>query len=289
VEILERKIAIITDSSSSLDLVSHQFDNLFQVRLSVLFDGVEYIDGIDITNEEFFKRIVEEKVIPTTSQPSVGQVIDLCEKIKDLGYTDIIYLPLSRGISSSYSSIMGSLDLIEGVNFQVVDTKCTAVYLCYMALEAARLTTENKSVEDIIDYMYYLVDHQHIYFMVDDLKYLIKNGRLSNAAGFIANMLKIKPMLEFDREGKIVGTEKIRTTHKAMSTIINHCLEAKQKYKKLKFCVCHGQDMELVNKFKAELTQIAPLEEFLILPIPPVVGAHVGNGVVSLGYFILEE
>jgi DegV family protein with EDD domain len=125
--------------------------------------------------------------------------------------------------------------------------------------------------------------------MVDDLKYLVKNGRLSNAAGFIAGMLRIKPVLEFDEEGKIVGTEKIRTTKKTMDTIVKYVGEAKQKYKKVKLCICHGLDMELLEKFKEEIKTIADLDDILMLPIPPVIGAHVGNGVVSLGYFVLEQ
>jgi len=208
---MDRKIAILADSSSSIDFAHHDYDFIFQIRLSVLFGDTEYVDGETITNQEFFRRIVEEKVIPTTSQPSVGQVIEMCEKIKTEGYTDIIYLPLSKGISSSYNSIIGSKDLIEGVNFTIIDTKSTAVYLAFMSLEAARLVKEGKNVEEICTYVDQLINNQHIYFMVNDLKYLVKNGRLSNAAGFIGTMLKIKPVLEFDKEGKIVGTEKIRT------------------------------------------------------------------------------
>jgi DegV family protein with EDD domain len=286
---MERKIAILADSSSSIDHVKHEYSNIFQIRLSVYFDGVEYVDGKTITNQEFFRRIVEEKVIPTTSQPSVGQAIEVCEEIKNQGYTDIIYLPLSKGISSSYSSIMGSLDLIEDINIHVIDTRSTAVYLAFMTLEAARLVKENKTVNQIIDYVYSLVNHQHIYFMVNDLKYLVKNGRLSNAAGFIANMLKIKPVLEFNKEGQIVGTEKIRTAKKTMETIILHVEEAMKQYKKIQLCICHGQDLELLETFKSEVSKIASLDDILILPIPPVIGAHVGNSVVSLGYFVLEQ
>ncbi|MDF2699162.1 MAG: DegV family protein [Haloplasmataceae bacterium] len=282
------KIAILTDSSSSLDFATHQYDNVFQVRLSVLFDGVEYIDGISITNTEFFRRIVEEDIIPTTSQPSPGQVVEICKEIKSKGYTDVIYLPLSKGISSSYSSIMGSIDLIEGVNFTVVDTKATAVYLCYLALEAAKLTKENKSVEEIIKHVEHLRDHLRIYFMVNDLKYLVKNGRLSNAAGFIATMLKIKPVLEFDEEGKIVGTQKIRTTKKLLETIVESVSKETQG-KKVQYCICHGLDIPLLNDLKTEIAKYINVDEILILPLPPVIGAHVGNSVVSFGYFVLDN
>ncbi len=285
---MNNKIAILTDSTSSLDYASYLYKNIFIIRHTVIFNKVEYIDGVDITNVEFFRRIVEEDVIPSTSQPSIGQTIEVCEEIKKQGYTDIIYLPISKGISSTYDSIVGSLDLIEGINFKVVDTKATAVHLGYMALEAARLAQEDKTVTEIINYVEFLRERLKIYFMVDDLKYLIKNGRLSNAAGFLGKLLKIKPILEFDDYGRIIGTEKIRTTKKAMETIVNHVYEATKDCKKVQFTLCHGLDMELFEKFKEELQKITPLDKVLILPLPPVIGAHVGNGVVSLGYFILD-
>lgn len=283
-----QKIAILTDSSSSIDFAHHDYDNIFQIRLSIFFDGVEYIDGETITNDVFFKRIGQEKTIPTTSQPAVGQVVEMCEKIKALGYTDIIYLPLSKGISSSYSSIIGSVDLITGINFHVVDTQCTAVYLSFLTLEAARLVREQKPVQEILQYLDFLVKYRKVYFMVDDLKYLIKNGRLSNATGFIATMLRIKPILEFNEMGQIIGTEKIRTTKRAIETIIQHVKEARKQYKKLKLVITHGYDQDLNELFFNEVSKAFPLDEILTLPIPPVIGAHVGSGVVSLGYFVLE-
>ncbi len=286
---MNKKIAILTDSSSSLDYAEYPYDNIFQLRQIVNFKDEEYVDGVDITNVEFFRRIVEEDVIPSTSQPSIGSVIEICGEIKSKGYEDVIFMPLSKGISGTYASIVGAKDLIEGINFHIVDTKATAVHLAFMVLEAARLTTENKTVEEIINFVEYLRDNLKIYFMVDDLKYLVKNGRLSNAAGFIASMLKIKPVLEFDDYGRIVGTEKIRTIKKTMETIVRNVKEATKDCKKVQYTVCHGLDMELLNKFKEELKTLTDLENILILPLPPVIGAHVGNGVVSLGYFIIEK
>lgn len=285
---LMKKIAILTDSSSSLDFIPHSYENVFQIRLRVFFGSTEYIDGETITTKEFFRRITEEDIVPTTSQPSVGEVMEICEHIAKLGYTDVIYLPLSKGISSSYSSIMGSQDMIERINLHIVDTRSTAVYLGFMTTEAARLVKEGKDVEEVIAYMNYLSDHQHIYFMVNDLKYLVKNGRLSNASGFIANMLKIKPILVLNEEGKIVGTEKVRTTKKALQTIVGYIHKAKESHKKVQICICHGLDEALLNEFKEELTKYVPLEEMMIVPLPPVIGAHVGNGLVCIGYFVLE-
>jgi len=85
-----KKIAILTDSSSSLDFIEHSYKNIFQLRLTVFFGDQEFIDGETITHTEFFRRVVEESVIPSTSQPSVGQVVEMCEQIaKEAGLIQV--------------------------------------------------------------------------------------------------------------------------------------------------------------------------------------------------------
>ena len=268
--------------------MDYDYDNIFIIQHPIIIDNKEYIEGTDITNGEFFQRIDVEDIIPSTSQPSLGSTVEICEEIKRQGYTDIIYIPISKGISSTYNSIIGSLNIIEGINIVVIDTLTTSAYLAYMVLEAARLVKEKESITAIVNYIYYLRDHMNIYFLVNDLKYLIKNGRLSNASGFVGNLLRIKPILEFDKAGRIVGTDKIRTTKKAIQTIINHVLDETKAYKKVQYLVCHGFDLELLEHFKKELEAHFNIDDFLFVPLSAVIGAHVGNGVVSLGYFILD-
>ena len=101
-------------------------------------------------------------------------------------------------------------------------------------------------------------------------------------------MLKIKPVLEFDDYGRIIGTEKIRTIKKTMETIVDHVIEATKDHKKVQYTVCYGLDMDLLDKFKEELKRLPQEHDILFISLPPVIGAHVGNGVVSLGYYILD-
>ena len=221
----KEKIAIVTDSSSSLDYIKHEeFDNIFMVRMPIYFGDEEYIDGKTITAEEFYTRINSDSIIPTTSQPSLGETLELYESLKAEGYTDIIHLPISKGISGVYQSLYSISDLVEGINVHIVDTRATSVILAFIVLECARKVKENHTVAEVLAYSEYLSSHYNAYFMVDDLKYLIKNGRLSNAAGFIGSVLKIKPILTFNEVGEIIGIEKIRTTKKAMNHIVNKVL-----------------------------------------------------------------
>ena len=283
------KIAIVTDSSSSLDFLPNQYDNTFNVRMPIHFGSDEYIDGLTITVEEFYSRIDKESIIPTTSQPSLGETLELYEKLRDEGYTDIIHLPISRGISGYYQALFSIKDMVEGVNVHIVDTKCTAVILGYIVLEAARLVSENKSVLEVLEYCDYLANNFKVYFIVDDLKYLIKNGRLSNAAGFVGSILKIKPILTFNEEGQIIGIEKIRTTKRAINHIIDLIIQDTQKYKKVQYLMSYAYNPPLIEEFKSMVSESFDLNVFFESVMPSVIGAHVGSGIIGLGYFILEK
>ncbi|QVK17770.1 DegV family protein [Mycoplasmatota bacterium] len=285
----KEKIAIVTDSSSSLDYLNYdEYDNIFMVRMPIYFGNKEYIDGKTITVEEFYQRIETEDIIPSTSQPSLGETLDLYEKLKDEGYTDIIHFPISKGLSGVYQSLFSIRDIVDGINVHIVDTRSTAIILGFIVLEAARLVKDNKSVSEVLTYSEYLSTHYKPYFMVDDLKYLIKNGRLSNAAGFIGSVLKIKPILTFNDIGEIIGIEKIRTTKKAMNHIIQKILEETKSYKKVQYFISYGHNQTLIEEFKAQVAQYIDLEDVIESILPSVIGAHVGSGIVALGYFVLE-
>lgn len=285
----KEKIAIVTDSSSSLDYINYsEYDNIFMVRMPIYFGDKEYLDGVTISAEEFYTRLINEDIVPSTSQPSLGETLELYEELKNKGYTDIIHLPISKGISGFYQSLFSISDLVEGINIHIVDTRATSVILAYIVLEVARLVKENHTVSEILEHCEYLSSHYNAYFMVNDLKYLIKNGRLSNAAGFIGNILKIKPILTFNEEGQIIGIEKIRTTKKAMQHIVQKVLEETKNYKKVKYFVTYAFTEDLNKEFIELVSENIDFSQVLHSIFPTVIGAHVGSSVVALGYFVLE-
>ena len=124
---MTKKIAIVTDSSSALDFMPHDYDNIYLVRMPITFGDEEYIDGLTITADEFYERIKNEPIIPTTSMPSLGETMELYEKLRDEGYTDIIHYPISKGISGTYQALHSIKDTVDGVTVHIIDTKSTAL------------------------------------------------------------------------------------------------------------------------------------------------------------------
>ena len=285
------KIAIISDVNAGLDYIG--YDPEIPVLRSIINFGDEhYVDGIAIKADEFYARLkANDSVIPSTSAPTVGEAMELLEKLIEEKYTDVIMYSISYQLSSIGQMVETLREEYEDkIKIHVVDTK-TATYLQgYIAVSAKEMAKQGKSVQEILDYSYYLIDNMHAYFVVDNLTYLVKNGRLSGAAGFVGNMLKIKPILEMNKQGKIVSKEKVKTHRKAVERALEMFLEEIKDVKKVKIFVFHTireDDAKTIKKYLEERCPNAlPIA---IHMVTPAVGAHIGCGVLGFGYFILER
>ena len=151
------------------------------------------------------------KEFPTTSQPALGEVLELYKSIAEQGYDTIISIHLSSGISGFVHTLHGLTDEIPGVALYPYDSKITSMPMGHMVEAALDLTEEKASLEEIFAKLDLIRDNTYAYLIVEDLNNLVRGGRLTNGAALIAGLLKIKPILTFE-DGKIVLFEKIRST-----------------------------------------------------------------------------
>lgn len=286
------KIAIVSDVNAGLDYLG--YDPQIPVLRSVINFGEEhFVDGIDIKAEEFYEKLSKitlSKDIPSTSAPTFGETMELVEKLISEGYTDIIMYAISYNLSSIGSTFESmKQEYGDKVNIHVVNTKMAAYLQGYLAVEAKRMANEGKSVKEILAYSDYLITHCHAYFVVDDLSYLVKNGRLSGVSGFLGGLLKIKPVLELTAEGKILPKEKVKTHRKAVERAISLVEEGIKEAKKIKLFVFHtlreDDAKEILNYFNKKYGEIAECELHMVTP---AVGAHIGTKILGIGYFILN-
>ncbi len=229
------KIAIVTDVNAGLDYLGYD-PQIPTLRSIINFKDEHYIDGIEIKADEFYERLSKEDVIPSTSAPTVGEAMELIERLISEGYTDMIMYSISYQLSSIGQMVENlKSEYSDKINIYVVDTKLATYMQGYLAIVAKKMVEEGKSVKEILDYSDYLIKHQHAYFIVDNLSYLVKNGRLSGAAGFVGNMFKIKPILELNKEGKIVSKEKVKTHRRAIERALELFLNEIGDNKMFKF------------------------------------------------------
>ena len=285
---MKMKRLVATTSTSCLDYYKHDYD-IRTIRIKIdMGDHVFKDDGTEIKADEFYKAMEEDKhLVPKTSQPSLGELIEFFEGIADEGYEEVIVTTISSKLSGTYNGICQAKEMLaDRINIIPFDTKTVCFNEGYFALNAAKMIKEGVDTKDILAKLEYLKSHVSIFFAVDSLECLVKNGRLSGAAGLIGKYLKIKPILRVEPDGTIQAIEKIRTTKKALEEVGNYLLEYTKGHDYEAFIVYTGTELKefLVNTLK-EKFNIEGLAEY---PCSPVVGCHVGPNAIGLGVFLKD-
>lgn len=281
--IMKNKIAILTDSSSTIYTFNHDYDNIFMINLPCYIGDETFTDFDKHGDKYFYQALKISKLVPKTSQPSVGETLDMFNKIKSLGYTDIIYLPISKELSGTFLNGHASKEMVEGINVEIVDTKTTVSILGAMTVEAARLATLGKSVEEIVKKVMEISDNSTYYLVVNDLTSLVQNGRLSYAKYRIANLFKIKPLIILNEEGKLVSMENVRTYKSALRKAVSYALENLDP-EHGEIHISYTDNVEDLEFVKEEVLNIKPDVKYSVFTIPSTVAAHVGMSALGVAY-----
>jgi len=280
------KIGVLVCGNSGIDYIKHDYD--IPVLRSILFVGdKEYEDFVDITATEFYNRLLEDPSLsPSTSQVPTGIALEKYQAMVDKGYDELLVITISEKLSGTYAGCVLAANMLEDVKVTVFDSKTVAYPEAKMALDAAKMAQEGKSLEEIIERLEFIRDNSMIWFSVETLRYLVKNGRLSGAAGFMGSLMKIKPMLEVTKEGKVESIEKIRTSSKATLRMIEKFIEEVEG-KEVEAFIINTNNEERAKFVAEEVLKVRPdIRDIDEYPLTPVVGAHGGPGLVGIGYIV---
>ena len=163
--------------------------------------------------------------------------------------------------------------MVAGINVFVVDSLSVSYGQMILVNKTIELINEGKKPKEIFDYLEEIKHNIHVYVLVDTLKFLVKNGRLSVASGAIGSLLKIKPLLHINETGQLVPLEKIRTSSKARKRFIEIALnEIKSGVNE--FFLAYTNNKEYVEEIRKEILQTYPSLKITLCPLTPVVGAH---------------
>lgn len=276
------KVAVVTDSTAVMSKdIQDKYDNLFIVPLQILIGDEVYEDGIDMTQDEFFKHIEETDVIPSTSQPSVGKVLDLFEELKET-YDQILYITISSKISGTYSTGRLAANQVEDANIQVFDSLHTSVIQHIYVEEALKMVEDGNNIDEIIEQLSTHRTNSQIYLVVDDLKHLGRTGRVNNLSAVVGALLKIKPILHFE-EGFINLFKKIRTITRAQLEVIE-MMRTMDLDENSIIMIAHAKGLKTALKVQRTLEEIYPNHTIKISELSPVISVHTGPNTVGIGW-----
>lgn len=284
------KIAVVVDSTSYLPEALKDKYDIRTIPLSVVIGDESYKEDAEITPDEFYDRIRDMDELPRTSQPSIGDYILLLETLRREGYTDVISVHLSSRISGTYQNAIAAGGSVQGIEVHAVDSEVACYVQGFLALYAAQHKDEME-IEVLLDELEEMKrkKNTNAYFIVDTLTNLQKGGRLTNAQAMIGSLLKVKPILEF-QDAQIVPYEKIRTKKKAMKKVEDVFDSEMERHrgKPVTAVVIHSNAEAEAEAWMQSLEAAHPDVTFRLSYFGPVIGTHLGEGALGLGYTTFE-
>lgn len=274
------KIALITDSTAYIPAEYAKKHQVHVIPLNLHWDEDTFKDGVDITADAFYTRLSHSSSIPTTSQPSAGDFLELFTRLGK-NHDGIIAALISSGISGTMDSALMAKKEYNGVPVEVLDTKVTAGSLALVVEALVKCIADGKSMEECAKKVKDIVDTMGTYFVVDTLKYLHKGGRIGGASRFFGAALEIKPILYLNNEGKIDALEKVRTKKKAYVRL-KELVAEKAGGKKCHIAIMQAKALEDAEKIKGELAEQLDCASIGIYDLSPVIGTHAGEGTLGI-------
>ena len=271
------RVAVATDSNSGITQKEAEKLGIRVLPMPFFINGELYLEDITLTQEEFYKRLSEDADI-STSQPSPGDVIDLWDEILK-EYDEIVYIPMSSGLSSSCETAIGLSQDYDG-KVHVIDNQRISITQRQSVLDALEMAKKGMSAQEIDDVLMREKLEASIYITVDTLKYLKKGGRVTPAAAAIGTVLKLKPVLQIQGE-KLDSFAKVRGWKAAKKTMLDAAakdLAGRFSGKEMYIHAAYTCSEEEAMEWKGEIEAKFPGYDIHMDKLSLSVSCHIGAG-----------
>mgnify|MGYP000637491033 FL=1 len=281
---------IATDSTVDLPKAFLEENHVLTISLSYVMDGVTYKDLDGLSHEEFFEKI-RNGSLPTTSQINPEEARKALEPVVKEG-KEILYLGFSSGLSGSYNSVrMAAEDLMEDypeTKIVTIDSLCASMGEGLLLYKTLQLKEQGKNLDEIAEWVEANKLHICHNVTVDDLNHLHRGGRISKTTAVLGTMVKIKPIIHMDNEGKLVVIGKERGRKKSLLTLLDKMEKQMQGYQNDVVMITHGDCIEDAKYVEEQIRERFGIENIIVNGIGSVIGSHTGAGVVAV-FFMGSE
>jgi DegV family protein with EDD domain len=267
--------AIVTDSTTGLPEEMREFPNVRVVPLTFSFGPEEtYTDKVDLSNAQFYEKLENAPVLPTTSQPAAGAFVEAYESLR--AYDDILVLTLSRKFSGTYDSAVSAAGMVDRP-VQVVDTRSAEMGSGLILLEALHMIDEGGDFEEVRKTVEGAIKRCRLLFAVGTLEYLEKSGRIGRAQRLLGTALDVRPVLSVEN-GEVVPHKRTRGRKRQMAALLEEAKPAAEAGRTLAYG--HIRAWDSLTELRAALG----VKGRFVAEIGGVVGAHVGPGAYGVAF-----
>jgi DegV family protein with EDD domain len=275
------RVAVVTDSTADLPHELTDGEGITVVPLTVILGGRSYLDGVEITADEFYTRLAEPGVVATTSQPAPERFAAAYRSLLE-DRDEVVSLHISGRLSGTYAAAARAAEEVDPMRVRVVDTGLASMPLGLCALAARSMAAGGASASEILEQLKPVREAMVVYFMVGTLEHLRRGGRIGRASALVGSVLQVKPVLTI-QDGQVAPLERVRTQERALARVIEL---AAGDGRRLCAFVGHAAAPDASRRIAAALDPIA--DTLIVAPLGPVVGAHAGPGTVGVGCYPAE-
>lgn len=276
------KIAILVDSCTDVPKQYRELYQMYVIPLMIIYNDKQYYDGVNITPEEVYERFNEE--IPKTSLPSPEATMNMFKQIKEDGYTHVIAVTISSGLSNTWSMMSSIAREFEDLTITVIDTKNIGIGAGFSAILAGQLLEQGLSYEEVCKRVEENVAHTKLFFCVSTLEYLQKGGRIGLVASLLGTAFDLKPIISCNEEGIYYTVNKVRGRNKCLKKAIELAEAFAKTCNRYNLTVMHGGAQEEADKVASELKQLLPDAQIMVEgQITPALVVHTGPGLIGIG------
>ena len=277
-----------TDSTANLPKEYYEKYNIHMIPMQINLDDKTYNDlSADLLIEDYYQKMRDGST-PTTSQINEFRAREYLEDLLKTG-EDILHISFSSALSGTTSTMKRLAEEYNEKNKNkiiVIDSLNAASGEGLLVLKAHDLIEEGKNIDEVAKEISSLIPYSCSYFTVEQLKYLVRGGRVSKVSGMIGSLLNIKPILRVDEQGRLVSYKKIISRKKAINELANICKEkiSDKKYVFINHAVCLEDAQKLASLLKEAIGV-----EAVITDLTQVIGCHTGPGLLALFFFVKEK
>lgn len=285
------KVAIITDSCADVPAEYIEKYDIYVLPMVVLCDGEEFKDGITITAQDVYKKQIDQVV--KTASPSGKDILNTFEIIKQKGYTHVIAVLLASGLSGTMNQVRLLSQTIDDLEIEIIDSQSGSIGYGMVVIQLAIYRNQGLSFSQLIEKGQKLVANTYVYFSIDSLEYLEKGGRIGKATAFIGGIMKIKPILSFEKgTGIIYVPAKARGRKKVQPKLLDliASLVESYSYSAFNIVVADGAMEEEHQQLENKLKELYPQMKLCVnTTIGGALSTYLGPGLLGAGIQFLED
>ena len=273
------KLAVVTDSVSDISPEIAKKLKITVIPLTVIFGTEQYLDGIELSNTDFFNRLNSDANHPSTSQPSPDAFVQAYEKLLKKDF-EILSVHVSAKLSGTINSAEQAIKMLDTKKIKIVDTGTASMAQGLTAMSAARAVKSAKSLEELEKIAIDTATKTKVFVAMDTMEFLRRGGRIGKAKAMLGSILNIKPIIT-TVDGEIVPHSRARTIKKAISTMIKDMGDINSVSE---IAILHGNVPETANEIVKQIDSENLDQPITVTGIGPVVGTHAGPGCIAIAF-----